>query len=77
MPKLKDFHMDPEYRKYVFAEEYLDSGDASGEAGPHGRDLYRRRQEHREASAGLRRRVQQDHGEAKIGENSSNDLGLW
>ncbi|XP_064099002.1 titin-like isoform X6 [Macrobrachium nipponense] len=28
-PKLKDFGLDPEYRKYVFAEEYLDNTDIS------------------------------------------------
>merc|ERR1719154_158678 len=25
-PRIKDFHMDPEQRKYVFAEEYVDQG---------------------------------------------------
>lgn len=59
-PKLKDFHLDPEYRKYVFAEEYLDSGDAG-----HVREPYRRA-DPREAS-GLRRRTQPEHADTKIG----------
>merc|ERR1740137_232526 len=29
VPKLKDFGLDPEYRKYVFAEEYLDNQNIS------------------------------------------------
>ena len=55
-PKLKDFHLDPEYRKYVFAEEYLDNCDQSH------RDQLRRQE--REAS---RRRRLGEPSETKIG----------
>ncbi|KAK8392773.1 hypothetical protein O3P69_014893 [Scylla paramamosain] len=51
-PKLKDFGLDPEYRKYVFAEEYLDNADAST------RDQIRRQQ--REDSRTARRKFQQE-----------------
>ena len=51
-PKLKDFGLDPEYRKYVFAEEYLDNADAST------RDQIRRQQ--REDSRTSRRKFQQE-----------------
>ena len=55
-PKLKDFHLDPEYRKYVFAEEYLDNSDQSH------RDQIRRQE--REVS---RRRRMGEPPETKIG----------
>nr|XP_027208871.1 microtubule-associated protein 1B-like [Penaeus vannamei] len=50
-PKLKDFGLDPEYRKYVFAEEYLDNSEFST------RDQMRRQAREESRS---RRKVQQD-----------------
>ncbi|KAK4294803.1 hypothetical protein Pmani_032606 [Petrolisthes manimaculis] len=61
-PKLKDFGLDPEYRKYVFAEEYLDNADTST------RDQFRRQQREESRS---RRRGQQEAPEVKIGGNYS------
>ncbi|KAG7161603.1 putative Resistance to inhibitors of cholinesteraseue 3-like [Homarus americanus] len=60
-PKLKDFGLDPEYRKYVFAEEYLDNTDVST------RDQYRRQQ--REESRSRKKFQQEQQAETtKIGE---------
>ncbi|XP_042864787.1 titin-like isoform X12 [Penaeus japonicus] len=50
-PKLKDFGLDPEYRKYVFAEEYLDNAEIST------RDQMRRQAREESRS---RKKVQQD-----------------
>ncbi|XP_042235172.1 uncharacterized protein LOC121874898 isoform X14 [Homarus americanus] len=59
-PKLKDFGLDPEYRKYVFAEEYLDNTDVST------RDQYRRQQ--REESRSRKKFQQEQQAETtKIG----------
>jgi len=37
-PRVKDFHMDPEQRKFVFAEEYVDRGAPSRRGGDAKRD---------------------------------------
>jgi len=37
-PRVKDFHMDPEQRKFVFAEEYVDRGAPSRRGGEAKRD---------------------------------------
>ncbi|KAF2362949.1 Resistance to inhibitors of cholinesterase protein 3 N-terminal [Trinorchestia longiramus] len=65
-PKLKNFHMDPEYRKYIFEEEYLDSGDT-------GKDAFVKRAEPRE-TLGLRRRHVQDQPERKIEDEQMDQL---
>ncbi|XP_042864784.1 titin-like isoform X9 [Penaeus japonicus] len=59
-PKLKDFGLDPEYRKYVFAEEYLDNAEIST------RDQMRRQAREESRS---RKKVQQDQvPDTKIGQ---------
>ncbi|XP_042864786.1 titin-like isoform X11 [Penaeus japonicus] len=60
-PKLKDFGLDPEYRKYVFAEEYLDNAEIST------RDQMRRQAREESRS---RKKVQQDQvPDTKIGKS--------
>ncbi|KAK8727014.1 hypothetical protein OTU49_009881, partial [Cherax quadricarinatus] len=57
-PKLKDFGLDPEYRKYVFAEEYLDNADVSS------KDQFRHQQ--RDESRSRRKYQHDQQAEAKI-----------
>ncbi|KAL7640077.1 UNVERIFIED_CONTAM: hypothetical protein RMT77_009491 [Armadillidium vulgare] len=66
IPKLKDFHLDPEYRKYVFAEEYLDSSNASH------RDLLKRQE--RENSKQRRRQDSASQPDTKIEDEQMDQL---
>ncbi|XP_042864785.1 titin-like isoform X10 [Penaeus japonicus] len=65
-PKLKDFGLDPEYRKYVFAEEYLDNAEIST------RDQMRRQAREESRS---RKKVQQDQvPDTKIGKSECDKI---
>merc|ERR1739842_251412 len=63
-PKLKDFGLDPEYRKYVFAEEYLDNQNISQKS------QYRREQ--REESR--QRKKMHEVPDTKIGKNECDKI---